>query len=354
MFFRITLSIAIIVALGTLALKLIGAVQTSEASECTHSVDRAQVSISDVTLLPESDALLIGTNVGVFLYAFDELTEMWRAATQCTVTTVVCDPNGSRIAAGLDNGSVLIWEVMNRQRPHTFTGHRQEVYDLAWSSDGTMLASAGWDNTSRVWNVTNGTLKHLFVGIQPSDQPSLFTSMSSVDFGPDNTLLVTGHSLFGLVTIWDMRTGEQSKIIETNTPRVTSVRWAPDGNHIAIASEGYYREINPIGIWDRAMVESVFVEWPDAAPTSLDWSPDSTLLAAAMGLDKVVAIWHVDTQELIHVLEGHTTYVNSVVFSQDGKHLVSSSFNEVIIWDVDTGEKLNTLKASDLSQELRN
>lgn len=46
-------------------------------------------------------------------------------------------------------------------------------------------------------------------------------------------------------------------------------------------------------------------------------------------------------------LSGHTEEINSIVYSSDGQHLVSSSFNETIVWDVHSGRQLESFKETE-------
>lgn len=65
-------------------------------------------------------------------------------------------PNGSLIATGTEEGDVRIWDVENGNLIHTLEGHIYPVRSVIFSPDGTMLASGGSDNTARVWQVSNG------------------------------------------------------------------------------------------------------------------------------------------------------------------------------------------------------
>ncbi|CAF3468062.1 unnamed protein product, partial [Fusarium graminearum] len=60
---------------------------------------------------------------------------------------------------------------------------------------------------------------------------------------------------------------------------------------------------------------------------------------ASGSYDQTIRIWDVKTGECERVLEGHSSWVNSVVFSHDSKKVASDSFDKTIrIWDVETGE----------------
>jgi hypothetical protein len=73
-------------------------------------------------------------------------------------------------------------------------------------------------------------------------------------------------------------------------------------------------------------------------------SPDGTRIVSGSD-DKTVQIWDTVTGKQLAVLEGHTTWVQSVAFSPDGAHIVSGSSDETIrVWDVHTAKQLAVLK----------
>ncbi|MBE9201855.1 AAA-like domain-containing protein [Nodularia sp. LEGE 06071] len=77
---------------------------------------------------------------------------------------------------------------------------------------------------------------------------------------------------------------------------------------------------------------------------SVVFSPDGKTLASA-SRDHTIKLWHRDTGQLISTLEGHGELVISVVFSPDGKILASASWDNTIkLWHRDTGQLISTLE----------
>ena len=84
--------------------------------------------------------------------------------------------------------------------PQVLVGPSGIVSVLAFSPDGTALASASGDRTVKVWDASNGELRYTLVAD--------IYKMSSVDFSLDGSFLVSG-GIDGLVRLWDVTSGQQ-------------------------------------------------------------------------------------------------------------------------------------------------
>jgi WD40 repeat protein len=69
------------------------------------------------------------------------------------VVTVAWSPDGTRIASGSNDGTAQVWDAANGGNGYTYRGHVGRVNTVAWSPDGTRIASGSADQTVQVWQV---------------------------------------------------------------------------------------------------------------------------------------------------------------------------------------------------------
>ena len=110
---------------------------------------------------------------------------------------IAMHPGGTLLASGTNgNGAIMLWNMRTGQEVRTLQGHSQTILTLAFSPDGSMLASGSEDNTARLWNVADGqkiaTLKEHSHDVR------------SVAFSPDGEWLASG-SLDDTVKLWHLR-----------------------------------------------------------------------------------------------------------------------------------------------------
>lgn len=139
----------------------------------------------------------------------------------------------------LESQQIAIWEAQTGERLRTLEGHSDAVTALAFSPDGTVLASASEDRTVRLWNTETGDLLRS-LRKRPA-QPS------SVALSPDGKILAVA-SFDGSVRLWDLGSGNVLWTLEGHTYTATSVDFSPDGRLLASAGSdhetGFYDETN--------------------------------------------------------------------------------------------------------------
>ena len=111
------------------------------------------------------------------------------------VTSIAEANNDERIAAGLENGMIVVWK--DGDRLGTLEGHTGAVNAVAFTTDGTLLASGSDDDTTiRLWNIEDGSLLRTLDGHN--------RGMTGLIFSLDNTKLASSSN-DGTVRLWGIQ-----------------------------------------------------------------------------------------------------------------------------------------------------
>jgi WD40 repeat protein len=130
-------------------------------------------------------------------------------------------------------GTINIWDVQTGNLLRTLSGHIKGTECMAFSPDGKVLASSGWDGTFYLWDIQTGKqLKAL---------PDTGAMALAVAFSPDGGTLATGH-WDGVVRLWDAETGvllrDLRRFILSPSRAIRSVAFSPDGEKLAAGFSG--------------------------------------------------------------------------------------------------------------------
>ncbi|AFY91095.1 WD-40 repeat-containing protein (plasmid) [Chroococcidiopsis thermalis PCC 7203] len=188
----------------------------------------------------------------------------------------------------------------------------------------------------------------------------ILSSVVSVSFNPDGSLLATGDTE-GKICLWRVVDGQQVLTLKGHTSWVWAVPFSPDGKTLASCSND-----SLIRLWDVQTIDfepSNPATLAEASNSShlpvtclntlrghssrvwtLAFSLDGQLLASGSE-DRTIRLWNAHDGTCLMVLQGHTGGVTSVSFSPNGQILASASEDSSIrLWSVAHGTSLNTLR----------
>ena len=245
------------------------------------------------------------------------------------VYSVAFSPDGTTLASGASDPSIKLWDVATRTNFATRTRFTSSVYSVSFSPDGAILASGSGDTVAHLWEVATWAMITTLQGHTDD--------VTSVSFSPDGAILASG-SEDRTIKLWDVATRTNIATLEGHTDEVTSVSFSSDGGILASGSWD-----DTVKLWDVATrANFATLEGHTRGVTSVSFSPDGGILASG-SWDDTVKLWDVATRTNFATLTGHRGNVYSVSFSPDGGILASGSWDRTIkLWDVVTGTNIAT------------
>jgi WD40 repeat protein len=259
-------------------------------------------------------------------------------------------PDGTRLASWSWDKTVQVWQSTTGQRRITYTGHAQGPTSVAWSPDGTQLVSAGVEGSLQVWQATDGTPVWSFQDHTYDRFTSSFAYSSNVAWSADGSRIATvgfpaylPSELWLTTMLWDATSGRRLLIYDDkNSQRVA---WSPDSARLATG--GYDQTVT---VWPAPPV-NVSAVATAAAGVTPSATADQGAGVSAPG-PYPAKIWS---------YQGDSAYVRGLTWSPDGRQIASCGTKPIVlfasnggvrIWDAATGRRVLTYTGHDASVDL--
>ncbi len=266
----------------------------------------------------------LSMGVGAFRYSFDPVKFLFdNREVELSFAdwsgSIAFSPDGSRLATAAFDRTARIWKSSDESLMASLPGHELWGDAVAFSPDGSQLATASFDGKVRIWTA-NGVLLKILVGHTGY--------IHALTYSQDGSLLATGSD-DGTARIWDALDGTLRSVLNGHTGWVRSVAFSADGKRVATASsDGTAR------VWDtRAGSPIAVFDGHAGAIFTMAFSPDGSRIAAA-ARDGSARLWDVKKGSLVAKIAEPDQPVHVLVFSPDGLRIAAvADGNSVRIWD---------------------
>lgn len=307
------------------------------AAQVSALAEWAVPAVNDIAWAPDGITLAVATEDRIEL--FDALTRIKLRSLypqKSGVLSIAFNPGfpTSWLVSGSRQGSpetgfasaIELWRGPDWQPLGILMGSTQALSDLAFSPNGQALASAyastvEEDNMiefldTRTWTIS-ATLQA--------------STVLDLAYAPNSQFLAASPDRYA-VRIWDLQRKVLAYSLLTSfTGAINSLAYSPNGT--MLASGGYDGEIQ---LWDTATGALIRTIQTGSVVESLAFSPDGQVLASGGGFqDSEVRLWSPESGELLRSLDGHSSGVNHLLFSWDGRMIASASYDGTLrLWGV--------------------
>lgn len=327
---------------------------TQTRSNCEPSPPmqpNAKPGVGGLTLSRDGKTLLVATGDGKIRFIDLNTGEIKRTLTGHTnmVYIATLSPDEKLLASSSRDQTARIWDVGTGQILHTLGGFRCAVKAVAFSPDGTMVAASGNDGMLKLWDVKTGKeLKSLV----HRDSPDIDMATYAFVFGRNGKQIYAANG-DGTISVWDVATGKETRNWKAHDNYVFRLLLTSDHRRLVSFGDAVVK------VWDAATGRELqtlsMPKLPGASSISsaVAISHNGKLIAASdVDLDAKqttylavnTVVWNAKSGEKIYMLPGHGFDVNGLIFTRDGRFLITGSVDRTIkVWNMTNGEVIRVI-----------
>ena len=256
--------------------------------------------------------------------------------------SLVYSSDGKMLATAGFDGAVHLWDMIEAKEVATLKGANSTIRAVAFSSDGKALACVNDTGDAKIWDVATGTLTKSLPGLSEPMREAR-GKLSAIAFAPDGELLaIAGQAQFKAgtlgyiyeVRILEVQSGQSRWSHMGRGEGAMSLAFSPDGE--VLASAGW----RSVKLWNSQTGEPV----RNLSPTrggiySAAFTPDGrTLLGGGIvgpaspdGQQPAgtITLWDVGQGRILNTLEGQTRHVRVLAIAHNGKTVASGGWGPI-------------------------
>uniref|UniRef100_UPI002619C8F0 protein kinase domain-containing protein n=1 Tax=uncultured Gimesia sp. TaxID=1678688 RepID=UPI002619C8F0 len=271
--------------------------------------------VIDLTVPEKSTEVWINDGL-IGRYDFEKKRKTWMYRGPGPVRNFTLSSDKSRLAACLETGSILIWDIADNRQVSMWQ-ETSNLNDFAFSEDGQHLVIGLENGLAKVHDTTTGKMIYQLSGHSGP--------VWSVACSPDGNWIATGSGTApvpsGTVFLWDALTGQVKSKLTSHTHLISALQFSPDGRVLAVGTGIHDSGVH---LWNVEAGNKIRVlSGHQGGINAICFSPDGALIATG-GVNGIVQIWDFDNVDAPRVIQGHEIPISAIAFTNDQKWLISS------------------------------